>query len=211
MTQKRKYRQKKRAEDTARTRLKITEAAVELHGTIGPARTTTSAVAERAGVQRRTVYRHFPTDADLFQACSGHFFEMNPWPDPGPWRRISDPKRRLETALEELFSYYEGTESMFSNVLRDADLVEPLRPTLVPMQSVLADTAEILMAGWGARGRRKRTLAAAISHAIDFHTWRSLTNGTEVTRAEAIELIVALVEAAAGSGRRVDRGAFAGA
>lgn len=202
MPQKRKYRQKKRAEDTARTRRKITEAAVDLHGTIGPARTTTSAVADRAGVQRHTVYRHFPTDADLFRACSGHFFEINPWPDPRPWRKISDPKRRLETALAELYAYYERTEPMFSNVLRDADLVEPLRPTLVPMQAILAETNDVLMVGWGARGRRKNVLSAAINHAIDFHTWRSLTDGTKVTRAEAIELAIALVGAAAGPGQR---------
>lgn len=202
MPPKRKYRQKKRADDTARTRRKITEAAVDLHGTVGPARTTTSAVAERAGVQRHTVYRHFPTNADLFQACSGHFFKANPWPDPEPWSRISDPERRLATALDELYAYYERTEPMFSNVLRDADLVEPLRPTLVPMQVILAETAEVLAVGWRTRGRRRRALAAAINHAIDFHTWRSLTAGEQITRAEAVELVSALVEAAAGPGHR---------
>jgi AcrR family transcriptional regulator len=202
MPAKRKYELKKRADDMAETRRKITEAAVDLHGTVGPARTTTSAVAERAGVQRHTVYRHFPTDADLFQACSGHFFKKNPWPDPEPWRKISDPRRRLATALDELYAYYEQTEPMFSNVLRDADLVEPLRPTLVPMQAILAETAGILAAGWGARGRRKRALTAAINHAIDFHTWRSLAEGAQITRAEAVELVSALVEAAAGPRRR---------
>lgn len=202
MPDKRKYELKKRADDMARTRQKITEAAVDLHGTVGPARTTTSAVAERAGVQRHTVYRHFPTDADLFRACSGHFFKENPWPDPRPWRKIRDPRRRLAMALDELYAYYEGTEPMFSNVLRDADLVEPLRPTLVPMQAILAETAEILTVGWGARGRRKLALAAAVNHAIDFHTWRSLTEGTQITRAEAVELVSALVEAATGPKRR---------
>ncbi len=201
MPAKRKYEQKKRADDMARTRQKITEAAVDLHGTIGPARTTTSAVADRAGVQRHTVYRHFPTDADLFGACSGHFFKKNPWPDPEPWRKIRDPRQRLATALDELYAYYEGTEPMFSNVLRDADLVEPLRPTLVPMQAILARTAEILMVGWGARGRRKQVLAGAINHAIDFHTWRSLAEGSQISRAEAVELVAAMVESAAGPSR----------
>src|SRR6476659_2729549 len=78
---KRKYELKQRAAEMAETRLRITEAAVELHGTVGPARTTVSAIAERAGVQRHTVYRHFPTDADLFAACSAHYVAAHPLPD----------------------------------------------------------------------------------------------------------------------------------
>ena len=93
MSSKRKYELKKRADEMAETRRRITEAAVELHGTVGPARTTLSAVAERAGVQRHTVYRHFPSEADLFGACSAHYFAANPWPDLEPWRAISDPQR----------------------------------------------------------------------------------------------------------------------
>ena len=90
---KRKYELKKRAEDMAETHLRITEAAIELHGTVGPSRTTLSAVAERAGVERRTLYRHFPTEADLFAACSTHYFAANPWPDLDGWRAIRDPQR----------------------------------------------------------------------------------------------------------------------
>lgn len=199
---KRKYELKQRADAMAQTRRRITEAAVDLHGTAGPARTTLSAVAQRAGVQRHTVYRHFPTDADLFGACSAHYLTANPWPDPEPWRTISDPNRRLATALDELYAYYERTEPMFSNVLRDAELVEALQPTLVPLQAFLAEAAEILTAGWSARGRRRRVLVAAIGHAIDFHTWRSLTTGRQITRTEAVELVTALVEAAAAPRRR---------
>ncbi len=199
---KRKYELRQRADEMAQTRLRITEAAVELHGTVGPANTTLSAIAELAGVQRHTVYRHFPTDADLFGACSGHYFAANPLPDPDPWRTVGDPHRRLTTALDELYAYYERTEQMFSNVLRDAELVEALRPTLLPMQAFLAETTALLAAGWGARGRRRRVLAAAIAHAIDFHTWRSLNASDEITRSEAISLISALVESAAASERR---------
>ena len=122
---KRKYELKKRADEMAETRRRITEAAVELHGTVGPARTTLSAVAERAGVQRHTVYRHFPSDAELFAACSTHYNTANPWPDVGSWRAISDPRQRLRRALDELYAYYERTEPMFSNILRDAESSTP--------------------------------------------------------------------------------------
>jgi AcrR family transcriptional regulator len=193
---KRKYELKQRAAEMAATRQRITKAAVELHGTVGPARTTLSAVAKRAGVQRHTVYRHFPSEADLFDACSSHYITANPWPDLEPWRAISAPRERLAHALEELYAYYERTEPMFSNVLRDAELVEALRPTLIPMQTYLAEATEILTAGWPTRGRRRHVLAAALHHAVDFHTWRSLTADRRLTRTEAIELITALVQTA---------------
>jgi AcrR family transcriptional regulator len=194
---KRKYELKQRAEEMADTRRRITEAAVELHGTVGPARTTMSAVAQRAGVQRHTLYRHFPSESELLGACSGHFFAANPLPDPGPWRAIGDPRQRLARALDDLYAYYERTEPMFSNVLRDVELVEAVGPTLAPMQAYLAEAVEILAAGWRVRGRRRRVLAAALRHALDFHVWRSLAADATISRAEAVELVGALVDAAA--------------
>ena len=193
----RRYQLKKRAESMADTRQRIAAAAVDLHGTVGPARTTMSAVADRAGVQRHTVYRHFPTESDLFGACSAHFFREHPLPDPAPWRDLDDPRQRLQQALEDLYRYYEVTEQMFSNVLRDAELVEALRPTLIPMQEYLGEVAEVLATGWGVRGRRKRLLESATHHAIDFQTWRSLTRNDRITRAEAIEVITGMLETAA--------------
>ena len=193
---KRKYELKQRAEEMAATRRRITEAAVELHGTVGPARTTLSAVAERAGVQRHTVYRHFPTEADLFDACSSHFMTAHPWPDSEPWRAIADPQQRLAQALDELYAYYERTEPMWSNVLRDAEVVDAIRPAVAPLQSYLAEAAKILAAGWPARGRRRQVLDAALHHAIDFQTWRSLTTNDRITRTEAAQLAVALVASA---------------
>src|SRR6186997_151879 len=101
---KRRYELKQRAEEMAKTHRRITEAAIELHGSVGPSRTTMSAVAEKAGVERRTLYRHFPTEADLFAACSTHYFAVNPWPDLDSWRAIHDPQQRLERALDELYA-----------------------------------------------------------------------------------------------------------
>jgi AcrR family transcriptional regulator len=196
MPRNRKYELKKRAADMAETRRRITEAAVDLHGSIGPARTTLSAVAERAGVQRQTLYRHFPTEAELFQACSVHYFTENPWPDLEAWRGIGDPEERLARALHELYAYYESTASMFGNVLRDAELVDAMRPTLEPLENYQAEAVEILAGGWLARGERRQVLTAALRHAIDFSTWRSLAGAHRITQSEAVALITALVEAA---------------
>ena len=193
---KRTYRLRKRADQVAETHRRITEAAIELHGTVGPARTTLSAVAERAGVERRTLYRHFPTEADLFVACSTHYFAANPWPDVGAWRAIRDPHERLARALEELYAYYERTEPMFRNVLRDAELVDFARDAVLPLQAYLEDAVRVLAAGRPARGRRRILLAGALRHALAFSTWRSLT-AAGLTRPEAAALVTGLVGAAA--------------
>jgi AcrR family transcriptional regulator len=195
MSPKRKYKLKKRAEQMDETRLRITEAAIGLHGSVGPSRTTLSEVARRAGVERRTLYRHFPSEADLFAACSTHYFAANPWPDVDDWRAIRDPRERLERALDELYAYYERTEPMFSNVLRDAELVDFARDAVAPLDAFLDEAAETLIAGRQARGRRRQRLRGAVRHALDFSTWRSLTaNG--IGRSDAVGLTTALVEAA---------------
>jgi len=192
---KRRYELKRRAEEMAETHLRITEAAIELHGSVGPSRTTLSAVAKRAGVERRTLYRHFPTEADLFAACSSHYFATNPWPDVDSWRAIRNPHERLEQALDEIYAYYERNEPMLSNVLRDAELVDLARDAVAPLHTYLQDAAAVLAAGHPLRGRRRQLLAAALRHALAFSTWHSLTtNG--ISRSDAAKLSTALVEAA---------------
>jgi AcrR family transcriptional regulator len=191
---KRKYELKKRAEQVADTHRRITEAAIELHGTVGPSRTTMSAVAERAGVERRTLYRHFPTESELFEACSTHYFDANPWPDLAAWRAVADP-HRLERALDALYAYYERTEPMFSNVLRDAELVDFARDATAPLDAYLDEAVEVLAAGRGARGRRRQLLIGALRHVLAFSTWRSLSaNG--IGRPDAVRLSTQVVEAA---------------
>src|SRR5213596_2622883 len=115
--QTRTYRMSRRAESQAETRLRITESAVQLHGTLGPARTTMSAVAEHAGVQRSTLYRHFPDEAALFDACTAHWAAANPPPDLGAWAGIEDPGERLAIALGELYAYYGRTQPMLENLI----------------------------------------------------------------------------------------------
>src|SRR6185503_20231999 len=122
----RKYTKRRRAESEQETRQRITEAAMNLHGSIGPARTTISAVADRAGVQRATVYRHFPDEESLFAACSGHYMALNPPPDPEAWAEETDHSARLRRALTETYSFFRRTEPMLSNVLRDAPVVEAM-------------------------------------------------------------------------------------
>jgi AcrR family transcriptional regulator len=194
----RRYELRKRADAMGATRRRITEAAVELHGSVGPARTTITAIAERAGVQRQTVYRHFPSEDDLFAACAQHFYEGDRWPDPLGWRGIGDPAQRLGVALDELYAYYERTESMWTNVLRDETLVPSVATALTGFWAYLDAGADALAAGWSARGGRRRIVHAAARHAVDFRTWRSLARDGGISRAAVVELASAMVIRAGG-------------
>jgi AcrR family transcriptional regulator len=180
----------------AETKRRITEAAVELHGTVGPARTTVSAVAKRAGVQRHTVYRYFPTETDLVAACSAHFWAENPWPNIEVWSEVLDPRERLERGLDELYAYYERTAPMYNNILRDAELVDAVGRALEPREAFLARCVSILLSGRHERGRRRAVLAAALAHVIAFETWRSLAFTGGLPRREVVRLSAALVAAA---------------
>lgn len=194
MAEKRKYELKKRAERQNETRLRITKAAVELHGTIGPAKTTISAIAERAGVERLTVYRHFPDERALFEACSKYGREKMPPPDPGPWKQIADPQERLRTALGELYAYFRRTESFWVNVLRDAEVMPIVKEMAAKRRlGYLSEVRDLLAAGWGMRGRRRRFLVAAIGHAVDFRTWESLASRQGLEDRQIVELMTSFI------------------
>jgi len=195
----RKYEQKRRAEKQEETRRRITEATVELHESVGPARTTISAIAEKAGVQRLTVYRHFPDERALFSACTGHYLEMNPPPDPTPWAEVPDPELRLRRALAEVYAYYRRVEPMFSNSVRDVPQKPVLYEVLAPFFEHWGQMRGILAVGWGTRSERQVLLHAAIGHALDFEAWRSLVRQQGLTDEQAIELMVCMVWYAKGS------------
>jgi AcrR family transcriptional regulator len=180
------------------TRARITRAAIELHGSVGPAATTMSAVAERAGVTRATVYRHFPTEAALFLACSAEWRNANPAPDPAEWAAIPDPRQRLAVALPVLYRWYRSAGSMRANLLRDLAALPPAIADRI--EAYPLTVADVLDAGWSRRSPLRR---AAIGHAVAFDTWRSLTR-EGLSDKKAAKLIMELVSAAdrkAGGGR----------
>jgi AcrR family transcriptional regulator len=164
----RKYELKRRAERQQETRRRIVEAAIQLHRTKGPARTTLSDIARAAGVQRHTLYRHFPDEREIGLACSGLFSELNPPPDPAGWGTVADPGERLRVGLGAVYSWYEQVADMFTCVLRDAE-VDPLTRELAP-----------------GLGRSKR-VQAALDLALDFRAWRRLRDsGLDATEAAGL-------------------------
>jgi len=187
----------RRSELEEETRRRITESAVVLHEELGPARTSISAVAERAGVRRSTVYRHFPDEAALFAACSSHWRAANPPPDAAAWAAIADPSLRTETALTELYAFYRRTENMYASLLRDEPVHATVRRQLRAFHDHMRAIVGVLMAGRGLRGGGARRTRAAIGHAVAFPTWRSLAREQGLSDADAVRMMCTLVQAAA--------------
>jgi AcrR family transcriptional regulator len=188
MTSPRPYTKTRRAELEQQTRERITEAAVELHGSLGPAQTTISAIAQRADVQRATVYRHFPDEEALFASCSAHWVAQNEPPDLAGWAAIRDPAARLAVALTELYAWYARTQRMLELLIRDLPLVPALQ-TQFRLPGYLDAAADVLLAGRPERGAARRRARAALGHAVAFETWLSLVRQHGLTSAEAIRLM----------------------
>jgi AcrR family transcriptional regulator len=194
---KRRYELKKRAERQRETRLRIVEAAVALHGTVGPARTTISAIAERAGVQRHTVYSHFAEERDLYLACSGLHLSRHPLPDPEPLLAVDDREERLRRGLDELYAYFEANEGLLANVVRDMEVHELTRDVAeLRIAPTLARLREVLAAPFPARGRRRARLEGAVAVAVDFRTWQTLVRRSGLSPQEAIEVALGMVRCA---------------
>jgi AcrR family transcriptional regulator len=189
----RKYEMKRRAERMQQTRRRITEAAVELHQTVGPARTTVSAVAEKAGVQRHTYYAHFPELKDLYQACTAHYLEQNPLPEPPFWADVADAEERLRVALSEVYAYYGDNEAMLANALRDAPLSPVAQENMAFFYQYWETMRDALADAFEASGELHEALLAAIALALDFQTWRTLVRQQELNQDRAMGLMVGMV------------------
>lgn len=184
----RNYTLKRRAESQADTRRRIVEAAVELHGSVGPAATTISMIAEKAGVQRHTLYKHFPDERAMLMACSGHSLEQDPMPDPAPWRAIALPAARLRAALNAIYDYYARNESLLACVMRDAEhhtLVQEI--VALRYGPIVASYHEALGAGLKAKQR------ALLALALSFHTWRTLVREAGQKPNDAVTAMVEAV------------------
>jgi len=199
------YHQSRRAEQQGETRQRIVEAIVDLHREVGPARTTISAIAERAGVERLTVYRHFADESAMFQACSAHFATQVVPPDPAAWADITEPAARLRAALLAFYRYYRLGEATLAHAYRDAPSLPALAAVLAPWADFTGAVRDGLLEGWGARGAARARLGAAISHALRFETWQSLACAEGLKDPEAAELMVTLAQAAARALSRAPR------
>jgi AcrR family transcriptional regulator len=189
----RRYELKRRASRQNETRRRIVEATVHLHQTLGSANTTISAIAEKAGVERLTVYRHFPDEKALFTACTSHYLALNPLPDPTEWERVSQAEQRLHTALTAIYAFHRRTEPMFTRAATDLEKIPVLREVMAPFLAYWERVHEVLCAPWKVSGRQRIRVRAFVGHAINFQTWRSLVRERKLKDAEAVDLVVKVV------------------
>jgi AcrR family transcriptional regulator len=182
----RRYQLKQRAQRQANTRRRILEAAVALHAERGLVATQITDIAQRASVDRVTVYRHFPDPASLFQACAAHYYQAHPPPDLSTWAAIEDPEARLRHGLGELYAYWANNAAMAANVLRDAQVLGHLGVgrRLLGLQR---DATQVLTDGWPPTDQQP-ALAATIRVAMDFHTWQRLVAEHGLSQQAAVEL-----------------------
>ena len=181
----------RRAEQVDQTRQRIVQATVDLHGSVGLAATTIAAIAEKAGVTRLTVYRHFPDEEALIGACSADWMSRQQLPDPAAWSQIGDPAARLASGLADLYRFYRAGADMLANVYRDFDALP------VAHQQRFRDRdrqlREVLAAPFGGHGGQHRRIRAVIGHATSFWTWRSLCADQGLSDSEAVQVMTAAV------------------
>lgn len=171
---KRPYRMAKRAKARDETRQRIVDATIELHEEVGPRATTISAIADRAGVQRLTVYRHFPDETAVFSACTNHWLHLNPPPDPGAWDAIADPRDRLREALSAFYEYYTGTERMWTVSHRDVAEVPALQKPMADFETFVTAAANRLAKAFRDGRGRSRAVRLTVQHALAFPAWKDL-------------------------------------
>lgn len=194
---------RRRADNVDATRQRIVEAAVELHGSIGPAETTILGIAELAGVTRATVYRHFPDGDSLFAACSTHWLAGQRPPNVPAWLEIADADARLRAALSDLYRFYREGESMLRRIYRDADHMPISRRRELEARD--AAILAVLTGRYDDAGQGGPALRAAVAHAASFATWRSLCVDGGLSNDDAVRLMVGLVRTAKASKRRRPR------
>ena len=190
-----KYNLKARAERYQQTRRRIVEAALELHRTHGLTQTTVTEIARMAGVERQTVYNHFPDELSLFKACSAHNRSLNPPPDPEPWSLITDPQSRLRQALAEVYAYYGRNEQILANVTREAQANPNVRKVSEGRIKNQERMRDALAAGWEhGDGQRHKLLYGALWMSLEFQTWHTLVRQQAFEDDEVIELMVDMVQ-----------------
>jgi AcrR family transcriptional regulator len=188
------YQLKKRAVKQMETRQRIVDAAVYLHETVGVPGTTISAIAEHAGVERLTVYRHFSDEHALLTACTGHYLALHPLPNPAQWASIEDPELCLRTALSEIYAYHRLTEAMMISTYRDIESVPTMQEVLAPLFEYWRDIRDRLADKYPSTEESCHLVIGAIGHAIHFLTWRSLVRQQGLADNQAAEIMVKMVQ-----------------
>ncbi len=194
MRSRRRYDGRARREQAAGTRERIVRAASDLlHG--GPVRDwrglTMRAVADRAGVSERTVYRHFGNERGLRDAVMHHLEEQ---------AGIALDTMRLEDVAQVTARIFEhvSTYPLESRPALDPTLVDANERQRDALLAAIADHAE----GW--RETDRRIAAATLDVLWSVATYERLVGDWQLDRAAAIDAatwVIGLIADAVSNGR----------
>ncbi len=189
----RKYTNTRRAEQQEQTRERIVGAVMALHEKLGPANTSIKAIAEKAGVQRLTVYRYFPDDDSLFQACTSEWFKLHPPPDITEWADIEDAGRHSTAVLLAFYRYYRKTEKMWKGAYRDVEEIKALKKPMGMFEGYLDQVRDEMLKRWKAKGKRKQQLSTTLRHCLRFTSWESLKR-EKLNDQQITELVITWIQ-----------------
>lgn len=187
----RKYRMGARAEAVAVTRRQIIDAAKDLHARQGLAGTSYEEIAQRAGVAEGTVYRHFPTLAELIPACAETIHVLQPIrPEEAAamFPPLPRPSQRLEWLVQGTCDCYRRDGGWLHALRREEDLI----PALGEAGQVQRDSLRLLAAGALEGTGADEELINLVAALIDFPLWQSLCQAG-FSRDEATERVLELV------------------
>jgi AcrR family transcriptional regulator len=169
------YNKTKRASKEEETRQRILGGAFELYCSVGPAATTISAVAAKASVQRLTVYRHFPNEADLLCGVIERWADENPMPGPQDWRTDIDAENWPIAILSMLYSYYSETSVLWPGILSDRTKLPELDRLMGQYDQQLETLKADILRHLPEARQRSALCQSVVSHAVQFTTWHSLS------------------------------------
>ena len=189
----RKYDMDVRAAATEVTRASIVEASMRLHAECGVTTTSWQAIAQAAGVSPATVYRHFPTPAELITACARTVFDIVAPPTPEDaaveFAAMADAADRFAHLARESAHCYRRGEGWLHAAHRERDF----QPDLDAAVRLFQDSLHVLVDA--AAGRRiRRTEHAVLFTLCDYPFWKSLVD-SGLTHARTEAAVVDLVRA----------------
>ena len=187
----RQYNMGARAAAVAKTRTAIVLAARQLHVERGLVATSWDDIAERAGVSTATVYRHFPSLAELVPACAQTVFDLiqplTPAQAAGVFASVERAADRFEHIARSSAHCYQAGADWLHAAQRERDFL----PELEAAMGVIEDSLRQLVTT--AVGRRLTKADHALLFVVcDFPLWWSLSSSGLSDRATE-EAMVRLV------------------
>ena len=188
----RRYQMTSRAAGTAETRERIVSAAMAIHAQKGLLGTSWEEIADHANVAPATVYRHFPSVAELIPACTRSIFAVVQPPTIGEasaqFAQLASPAKRLEHLIRESCLCYQRGAGWLHAARCEAYIIPAMGDAVRRLEASLA----VLVRAALGKARVSHRTELLLRTLIDFPFWKSLIDaGMPPLKAQAtmVELV----------------------